>query len=249
MLNPDRLPADHVVPEPEAGRYVLHLHRNADVWVWASAVAVAAEVRRDLLHRPRARLLLTANDIAEPVYRALAQAPLDWTRVDLALLDERWLQPDDPDSHVWRLRECLLLDHAVDARLEPITQPGRRIEDAVASASAHGLQQASAAVLTMGNDGHIASLFPHMTQLDRALGCRDAYMAVDASGCPSARQWMRRITITPTGLARARSRILLIRGLEQREAFQYAIASGNTESWPVLAALEGPTPLQVHWCA
>lgn len=249
MLNHDRLPAEHMVPEPDAGRYVLHLHRNPEVWVWASAVAIAAEVRRDLLHRPRARLLLTADEVASPVYRALAQAPLDWSRVDLALVDERWLQPDDPDSHLQQIRDRLLRDHAAQARLEPLTSPGRRIEEAVAIANAHGQQAASAAVLSMGQDGHLASLFPHMAELDRALRSREAYTAIDASGCPSARQWTRRISVTPAGLSRARTRILLIRGREKREAFQYAIASGKPSSWPVLAALEGPAPLQVHWCA
>lgn len=248
-LDDDRPAVEQVLPEPEAGRYVLHLHRNADVWTWAAAVAVAAELRRDLEAHPRARLLVTADDVAAPVYRALSQAPLAWSRIDLALTDERWLRPDDPDSHAHRVRSSLLRGHAVEARLEPLTQAGRRIEDAVATANAHGRQAASAAVLAMGMDGHLASLFPRMAGLARVLGAHEPYAAVDATACPGARDWPRRISITPAGLARARSRVLLLRGREQREAFQYAIANGDPVSWPVLAALEGPAPLHVHWCA
>lgn len=248
MFNRD-FPADRVLPDAGAGRYVLHLHRSAEVWTWASAVAVAAEIRRDLLVRPRARLLLTADEAAAPVYRALSRAPLEWSRIDVTLTDERWLRPDDPDSHAHRVRSLLLRDHAAHARFEPLTQTGRSIEDAVAVASAHGIQAATAAVLGMGRDGHVASLFPLMADLGRALASRAAYVSVDATGCPSAQRWSRRITVTPAGLARARSRLLLIRGHEQREAFQYALASGKVESWPVLAALESGTPLQVHWCA
>ena len=249
MLEPERAPADSVQPDPQAGRYVLHLHRSEEVWTWACAVAIAAELRRDLLNRPRARLLVAADDALWPVYRAVAKAPLDWGRVDIALVDELWLQPDDPDSHARRVRAHLLRDHAAVARFETLTQPGRRIEEAVAAANAHGLQPASAAVIGMGRDGHVASMFPRMLDMARLLGSRDAYAAVDASGCISARQWTRRITITPSGLSRARSRLLLVRGHECREALQYAFASGKTESWPVLAALEGATPLHVHWCA
>ncbi|MFC0679236.1 6-phosphogluconolactonase [Lysobacter korlensis] len=248
-LNDDCPLADQVAPDPEAGSFVLHVHRNAEVWTWASAVAVAAELRRDLQVLPRARLLVTAKDAASPVYRALAMAPLEWSRIDVALTDERWLRPDDPDSHAFRVRASLIRSHAAEARFESLTQPGRRLEESVAVANAHGMQNASAAVLGMGTDGHIASLFPRMLDLPRALGARDAYVAVDASGCPGAGEWARRISVTPAGIARARARLLLIRGRDQREAFEYAVASGKVESWPVLAALGGSTPLQVHWCA
>jgi 6-phosphogluconolactonase len=248
MFNRD-FPADRVLPDAGAGRYVLHVHRSAEVWTWASAVAIAAEIRRDLQSRPRARLLVTADEAAAPVYRALSQAPLEWSSIDVALTDERWLRPDDPDSHAYRVRSQLLRNHAAQARFEPLTQTGRGLEDAVAVASAHGIQSATAAVLGMGSDGHVASLFPLMADLGRALASRAAYAAVDASGCPAAQDWSRRITVTPAGLARARSRLLLIRGHERREAFQYALSSGKVESWPVLALLDSETPLQVHWCA
>lgn len=249
---PDRVAAAEVViPEPESGRYLLHVHRNAEVWTWASAVAIAAELRRDLLQCPRARLLLSGGDTPAPVYRALSKAPLEWDRVDVALVDERWLQADDPDSNAWLVRMHLLRHYAASARFEPLTLPGRSIEEAVANANAHAQRPASVAVLGMGPDGHIASLFPRMNALDRALASRQAYVRVDASGCVGARQWNKRISLTPAGLRRAQSRVLLLRGCEKLEAFEYALASGNVESWPVLLALEAGNggPLQIHWCA
>lgn len=240
-----------VIHEPQSGRYALHVHRNAEVWTWASAVAIAAELRRDLLRRPRVRLLLSGGDTPASVYRALSKAPLPWDRVDVALVDERWLQPDDPDSNAWLIRTHLLHHHAADARFEPMTQPGRRIEEAVAIANAHGQQSASVAVLGMGTDGHVASLFPRMHELERALDSRQAYVAVDASGCIGAGEWSKRISLTPAGLRLAQSRVLLMRGRDKLDAFECALASGNVESWPVLLAMDGSdgVPLQIHWCA
>jgi 6-phosphogluconolactonase len=235
--------------ELNATRHVFHTHASAEIWTWASAVAIAAELRRDLLEKPRTRLLLSGGTTPAPVYRALSKAPLEWDRIDVALVDERWLLPDDPDANARLVRTNLLLHHATAARFEPLTQSGRRIEDAVASANAHAQQPASVAVLGMGEDGHTASLFPGMADLERVLRSHQAYVAVDAGGCPGAQAWTKRVSLTPAGLSRAHSRLLLIQGRRKREVLQEALASGDVLRWPVLIALEGDTPLQVHWCA
>ncbi len=231
--------------------YVLHVHASVDEWIWASAVAIAAELRRDLALRPRSRLLLSGGSTPAPVYRALSKAPLDWDRVDVALVDERWLQPTDPDSNAHLVRTHLLHNHATRARFEAMTQPGRRIEEAVAVANAHAKQDTCLAVLGMGEDGHVASLFPGMSGLTEALTSQSAYVAVDASGCPGAGPWQRRISLTPAGLSRVSQRLLLIRGARKREVFQRVVASGDIARAPLLAALGSSAkgPLQVHWCA
>ncbi len=251
MIRPmleDSLPVPHDPARPDAAPYRWHEHRGADPWTWACAVAIAAELRRDLALRPRARLLLSGGTTPAPVYRALARAPLDWARVDVALVDERWLQPSDPDSNAWLVRHHLLRENAAAARFEALTQPGRSLEDAVAFANAHARQHASAAVLGMGEDGHTASLFPGMPGLERALASRQPYVAVDAAGAAGARQWRRRISLTPAGLAPVRARLLLIRGAAKRAAFVEAVASGDVVRWPVLVGLGGAHGLDVHWC-
>ena len=88
-----------------AAPYAFHAHANGEVWTWAAAVSIAAELRRELIQHPRARLLLSGGGTPGPVYRALSQAPLDWDRVDVGLVDERWLLPDDPDSNAHLVHE------------------------------------------------------------------------------------------------------------------------------------------------
>lgn len=234
----------------ETAQLVWHGFSDLDTWRWASAVAIAAELRRDLQHRARGRLLLSGGAIVRPVYRALSKAPLEWDRIDVALVDERWLMPDDPDSNAHLVRTELLTHHAARARFEAMTQPGRAIEQAVAIANAHGRQPASIAVLAMGDDGHVASLFPHMPRLPLALASTQPYLSVDATGCAGAQRWLRRISLTPAGLRMSNSRLLLIRGANQRAVLEQARASGDVARWPVLAALDGhhERPLHVYWC-
>jgi 6-phosphogluconolactonase len=226
-----------------------HAYQNDDQWVWAIAVAVSAALRRDLQQHSRARLLVSGGKTPAPVFRALSQAPLEWSRVDIALVDERWLRPDDPDSNAHLVREYLLKGHAASARFETLTRPGRGIEAAVADANLHARHPPGIILLGMGNDGHFASLFPRMRDLDLALDSRNAYVAVDASGCAGAMPWPRRISLTPAGLAPAHTRMLLLRGQSKRAVFERALEGSDPHELPVRIAYATPgAALQVYWC-
>ena len=225
-----------------------HDHGNDDQWAWAAAVSVTAALRRELEGRPRARLLVSGGTTPAPVFLALSQAPLDWSRVDIALVDERWLLPDDPDSNASLVREHLLRGHAAEARFESLTRPGRSIDAAVADANLLAANPPAIVLLGMGSDGHTASLFPHMRGLDDALTSPNPYVAVDASGCPGAGSWPLRISLTPAGLAPATTRLLLLRGSDKRDVFERALAGDDPREMPVRMAFRTPgATLHVHW--
>src|SRR5690606_38901812 len=162
--------------------------------------AISSVLARDLQNKPRARLLLSGGSTPRPVYEALSKAPLEWDRVDVALVDERWLLPDDPDSNSRLVRESLLRNNAARARFESITRPGRSIEEAVNAANLHAKAPPGVVVLGMGEDGHTASLFPRMQNLEASLEARSACVAVDAPGCPGARKVPRPIRRPPAGI-------------------------------------------------
>lgn len=233
--------------------YAWHSHHDAPTWAAAAAAAISAGLRDSLGRRERARLLLSGGGTPAPVYQLLSQADLDWTRVDVALVDERWLLPDDPQSNAFLIRTHLLQGPAAQARFEALTGPGRSIEEATATANLHADTDAHATtdatvVLGMGLDGHTASLFPGMIGLDTALMAPQAYVAVDATGCAGAGAWHRRISLTPAGLAPARTRLLLIRGEEKRALFERAAQGRDPLELPVRIAFTTPgAVLHVHW--
>lgn len=237
-------------PSAAAARGVrFHAHADAEGWAQASAAAIAAALRGPLA-KGRARLLLSGGSTPAPVYRALARLALDWGQVDVALVDERWLQPDDPDSNARLVRETLLQARAKDAHFHGLTRAGQGIDEAVRAANLHASRGADVVVLGMGPDGHTASLFPRMRGLDEALASPQPYVAVDASGCEGAGRFARRISLTPAGLAAAHTRVLLIRGQEKRDLFERAIDGGNVRELPIRVAFTVPgAALDVHWAA
>jgi len=211
-------------------------------------MAIGHALGETLRERDRTRLLLSGGSTPAPVYRALALQDLDWKRVDAALVDERWLQPDDPDSNTRLVRETLLHGPAAAAHFEGLTRAGQTIEEAVRVANLHAHQSADVVVLGMGDDGHTASLFPRMRGLDEALASEQAYVAVDTAGCPGAGRFARRISLTPAGLAPSHARFLLIRGAAKRALFERAVDGDNVRELPIRLAFTTPgASLQVHW--
>jgi 6-phosphogluconolactonase len=224
------------------------LHADAAAWAEAIADRTADALRKDLGASGRARLLLSGGSTPAPVYRTLARHGLDWSRVAVALVDERWLPPGDADSNAQLVRDTLLDGPPAAARFEPILMPDRNLDEAVRAANRLA-GPASAALLGMGPDGHTASLFPGAPALAQALASADDYVSIDAAGCPGAGAWPLRISLTPTGLARANARLLLVRGSQKRALLERALAGNDVLELPVRAlfALPGP-PLQIHWC-
>ena len=234
---------------PPRERVEFQAFQDATQWAWAAAVTLSAALRRALEVEPRARLLLSGGHTPGAAYAALARAPLDWSRVDVALVDERWLLPDDPDSNARLVRASLLADRAAAARFEAITRAGRSIEEAVDIANMHAAHPASVVVLGMGEDGHVASLFPKMIGLADAIASRRPYVAVDATGCPGAGPWTRRVSLTPAGLAPARTRLLLIRGARKRELLDQVLAGDDPLELPARIAFTTPgARLRILWC-
>jgi 6-phosphogluconolactonase len=226
-----------------------HEYSREEDWTAAAAAAIAVPLRDALTEFREASLLLSGGNTPEPVYRALAEQDLDWDRVQVGLVDERWLPPTDDNSNGRLIRNALLRERAAMADFRALARHDGDRGKALEEANAWLPQELDVAVLGMGDDGHVASLFPGMPGLGEALASSEPYVAVDAEGIAGARDWPQRVSLTPAGMARARRRVLLIRGVGKRALIERALREGGVRRWPVLAAVQLPgAQLQVHWC-
>src|SRR5262245_23483627 len=147
-----------VAPEPElVGRFV------------SEFAARAGEASK---RRGRFALAVPGGSVATRFLPALAAAPVAWDRVDLFWADERAVPPEDPESNFAAARAWL--DHAGLDPLHVHRMPGdaKDLETAARRYAAILVEEngdpprLDLAILGVGPDGHVASLFPGHPVLD-----------------------------------------------------------------------------------
>src|SRR5579863_459851 len=80
------------------------------------ATLIAGSLTAAIGARGLASLVVSGGRSPVRLFEILRTQPLDWSRVCVALADERWVDPQDAASNERLVREVLLQDHAVPAR-------------------------------------------------------------------------------------------------------------------------------------
>ncbi|RRH71494.1 6-phosphogluconolactonase [Falsigemmobacter faecalis] len=202
---------------------------------------VAGELGQALRSAGRASFAVAGGSTPLPLYDLLSAVELDWENVALMLTDERCVPEDHPRSNLGQVRKRLVRAAASAAKVVPLYlhaagETGRieRIAEAVSTRL-----PLSTVVLGMGEDLHIASLFPGSPQLAGALSpAAPPVMEMSVPGQPEGR-----ITLSLPVLRDAMNIHLVILGHAKREAFESSKGL-PPELAPVRAIAENAT---VHW--
>ena len=171
----------------------------------------------------RVALAVPGGSVAELLFPRLARLALDWSRIDVTWVDERVVPPDHPDSNV-----CAARRHWLDRLAAPgpriIAPPFSTDADRMAADWQAALIDAlgtpprlDIAMLGVGSDGHVASIFPRHPSLDR----EDAWaIAVHDAPKPPPE----RVTLTRAALAQASELWVIAFGREKAAAIREARA-------------------------
>ncbi|MCC6620391.1 MAG: 6-phosphogluconolactonase [Deltaproteobacteria bacterium] len=174
-----------------------------------AADTIAATLGMDHHDPGTRRLALAGGSTPRGVHAALlalAGGPraIDWSRVEIVFGDERMVTPDDPASN-YRMAKDTLLDALAPPPRGVLRIPGELPPAAAADAyeAMLGARPIDVLLLGMGDDGHVASLFPDTPEPDPAR----RVVATTSPIAPHAR-----VTVTYRTIHEARAVVLVAAG-------------------------------------
>ena len=227
-------------------------HSFSDCKAQALALAerVANQLRTSLAARGEAALAVSGGSTPKQFFAQLAKQKLDWARVHVTLVDERWVPESDARSNAQLVRSLLLQGDAAAATFVPLYTGDASPEAglAIAQARIDALPRPfDVVVLGMGDDGHTASFFPGGDHLAEALdlGGTASVLPMQAPGAGEPR-----ITLSLPTLLQTQALYLLVCGEKKRDLLADArLGLGEAQHYPVRAVLtQTRVPVAVYWC-
>lgn len=210
---------------------------EAATWASAAANLVMEAIVQTCLAQGSCSVMLTGGRSAGRLYEAWAALPeFDQMRhVDFYFGDERCVPPDHPESNCG-LAMCTLFQHGVPAACSVIRMVADQADSDAAAAAYEQLlpDRLDVLLLSVGEDGHIASLFPYS---DALLETRRRVVPVCVPKPP-----YERLTVTPPLIAAAAQVFVMAIGSAKAAVFKQAQAEPQA-----IAALPARLVLSATW--
>jgi 6-phosphogluconolactonase len=208
----------------------------------ALSQSITRQINSLLKQKPQVTLAVSGGKSPIGLFQELSQSPIEWERVTITLVDERFIATDHPDSNENLVRQHLLVNHAEKAHFISLVTT-RNILTSVSNANLQ-VAQIDLAVLGMGEDGHTASIFPDCPELSRAIDVKltpERYVITT----PAAANYQR-IGLSLAGILEIPHLYLSISGAKKREVLSQA-ASGITPNLPLSYVLHERNNLEIFF--
>jgi 6-phosphogluconolactonase len=221
---------------------------NAAALSEALAGDIASALEFGLAAGRGASLIVPGGRTPIALFSRLSSVELDWQNVWVSLTDERWVDGGSQGSNERLVREHLLRNAAASCNFVGLKNAAADPRSGAAlswSTIADLPRPFDFVLLGMGDDGHVASLFPDSPGLSVALdpagppGC----VAMTAPVAPRAR-----LSLNLRALLDARAVAVLIAGSRKWATYERARMRGPVVDLPVRALLQQQNlPVTVYW--
>jgi 6-phosphogluconolactonase len=181
---------------------------------------IADILRAEIAEKGMSTILLSGGSTPKNLYRKLSENILDWSKVHIGLVDERFVPQDSLFSNETLIRESLMQNEASSAHFHQMVINSEDYSGnlTLATLENEAFENPDVIVLGMGEDGHTASLFPNDELSDIALNSSALLANTTAPNNPS-----QRITFCGPVLKRGKHNFLMITGSSKLDVLNKSI--------------------------
>lgn len=230
----------------------IHSYPNQDLLVIELADRIAQLLKDGVIKQGQASLAVSGGSTPVPLFKRLSKVDLPWHKIFITLVDERWVDPTDPDSNEQLVKKHLLQNRAAAASftgMKNIAATAHEGESECCTALDKIPRPFDVLILGLGHDGHTASLFPGAEQLNQAtdLSSQKSCIAITPVTAPHERMSLRLPAILDS-----KQIFLHITGAEKKEVLDRAMIPGPPEELPIRYILFRKTEpqgglLSIYW--
>jgi 6-phosphogluconolactonase len=229
----------------------LHSYASRASLIFELSAVITDLLQKAISKNGRASLAVSGGSTPVQLFEHLSKIDLTWEKVDVCLVDERWVSPDDKDSNEHLVKTHLLQNKAADARFI-----GMKNDAETAGAGEAQCEEQLKTVkypidiliLGMGGDGHTASLFPGAEKLPIAVDMDSGKLCMAIAPVTAPHE---RMTLTLPAIIDAEQIFLHITGQEKMTVLNQAFTEGPVDEMPIRYILQQTqtrkTPFSIYW--
>jgi 6-phosphogluconolactonase len=221
-------------------------HQGADAQSLAEHLAceLAKYMANAIAEKGSAVLALSGGSTPKPLFEALSEHDVDWTKVIITLVDERWVGESHALSNAAFIKTYLLNKLPDSVRFVPLYRVADSAHESLPLVIADYLQATNSTIdaprsfdiviLGMGDDGHTASFFPDADNVAELVDI-DSNEALLSCHSPSTQ--VERVTWSLPILLNTSFLALHFTGDDKRAVFESACEGGETTLLPIRSVL------------
>lgn len=206
---------------------------------------ITSIINETLKQEEYAVMALSGGSTPKPLFERLSKVDLDWSKVILTLVDERWVENTNKDSNEKLIKDYLMQNQASKASFIPLKLEYDTPFEAISECSKQFKdikQSFDIVILGMGEDAHTASFFPKDRNLKNALSTKEICAPTIPSDAPH-----QRMTLSLDKLLKAKNIFLHIEGEKKYNVYNNALKDGSIEDMPIRSFLRNEKNLEVYY--
>jgi len=214
------------------------------------AKEIIGRLEQDVDAHGVASLAVSGGRTPVDLFKALSTAEIDWSKVVITLVDERWVEPTDDASNEKLVRQHLLVGPAASATFIAHKTGHGSAFDAIESLNIDlgKLPEIfTVVILGMGEDGHTASFFPGAETLPQ---CLDTKNPLDCCATTPLTAPFDRVTLTLNRVLKSRWIVLHLTGDAKVPVLENALTEGAVDAMPVRSVLkQSQVPVSIYFAS